>query len=208
MTSQIGAVGISSYTENTIVGVAVGGAGAQTFAAGGSVSVNEIANTVETEVENGASVTGIGAVTIQASDQSSIIVVAGAGAGAQTAAIGASAASAQLDNTIKANVDDATVTSNTGDVSVLAAPTGQVKDKHVLVIDGVLDTGRTMARAAALLRDAGAASVRTAVAVDKHRGDAVLRADHALYAGVTDFIVGYGMDDAGRWRALPYIGKF
>ena len=95
-----------------------------------------------------------------------------------------------------------------GDVSVLAAPTGQVKDKHVLVIDGVLDTGRTMARAAALLRDAGAASVRTAVAVDKHRGDAVLRADHALYAGVRDFIVGYGMDDAGRWRALPYIGKF
>jgi len=94
-----------------------------------------------------------------------------------------------------------------GAVSVLAAPTGHVKDKHVLVIDGVLDTGRTMARAAALLRDAGAASVRTVAAVDKHRGDAVCRADHALYTVVGEFIVGYGMDDAGRWRALPYIGK-
>ena len=31
--------------------------------------------------------------------------------------------------------------------------------------------------------------------------------DYALYAGVKDFVVGYGMDDAGRYRALPYIGK-
>jgi hypoxanthine phosphoribosyltransferase len=94
-----------------------------------------------------------------------------------------------------------------GDVSVLAAPSARVKDQHVLVIDGVLDSGRTMARAAALLWEAGAASVRTVAAVDKRRGDAALRADHALYTGVTDFIVGYGMDDAGFWRALPYIGK-
>jgi hypoxanthine phosphoribosyltransferase len=94
-----------------------------------------------------------------------------------------------------------------GEVAVLAAPTGQVSGRHVLVIDGVLDTGRTMARATALLREAGAASVRTVAAVDKRRDDAVCRADHALYTGVTDFIVGYGMDDAGCWRALPYIGK-
>jgi hypoxanthine phosphoribosyltransferase len=94
-----------------------------------------------------------------------------------------------------------------GAVSVLAAPGEAVKGRHVLLIDGVLDTGHTMARAAQLLREAGAASILSVVAVDKSRPGAVARADHALYAGVKDFIVGYGMDDAGKYRTLPYIGK-
>ena len=33
------------------------------------------------------------------------------------------------------------------------------------------------------------------------------KADYAAFTGVTDFIVGYGMDDAGADRALPYIAK-
>jgi hypoxanthine-guanine phosphoribosyltransferase len=35
----------------------------------------------------------------------------------------------------------------------------------------------------------------------------VFRADYAAFTGVSDFIVGYGMDDAGLGRALPYIAK-
>jgi hypoxanthine phosphoribosyltransferase len=92
-------------------------------------------------------------------------------------------------------------------ISVLAAPTDHVKGKHVLLIDGVLDKGHTVVRATRLLREAGVASVKTVVAVDKRRPDAVAQADYALYTDVHDFIVGYGMDDAGRYRALPYIGK-
>ena len=92
-------------------------------------------------------------------------------------------------------------------ISVLAAPTEHVKGKHVLLVDGVLDKGHTVVRSRKLLIEAGAASVRTVIAVDKRNHDAVARADYALYTGVQDFIVGYGMDDAGRYRALPYIGK-
>ena len=92
-------------------------------------------------------------------------------------------------------------------ISVLAAPTEHVKGKHVLLVDGVLDKGHTVVRSRKLLVEAGAASVRTVVAVDKRNHDAVAQADYALYSGVQDFIVGYGMDDAGRYRALPYIGK-
>jgi hypoxanthine phosphoribosyltransferase len=92
-------------------------------------------------------------------------------------------------------------------ISVLAAPTEHVKGKHVLLVDGVLDKGHTVVRARKLLQEAGAASIRTVVAVDKRNHGAVARADYALYSGVQDFIVGYGMDDAGRYRALPYIGK-
>jgi hypoxanthine phosphoribosyltransferase len=92
-------------------------------------------------------------------------------------------------------------------LSVLAAPGARVKGKHVLVIDGVLDKGRTMMRATDLALEAGAASVTRVVAVDKRNADALTRADYALYTGVKDFVVGYGMDDAGRYRALPYIGR-
>jgi len=92
-------------------------------------------------------------------------------------------------------------------LSVLAAPSDHVKGKHVLLIDGVLDKGHTIARSTKLLVEAGAASVKTVVAVDKLHDDAVTKADYALYTGVKDFIVGYGMDDAGQYRALPYIGK-
>jgi hypoxanthine phosphoribosyltransferase len=92
-------------------------------------------------------------------------------------------------------------------LSVLAAPSDHVKGKHVLLVDGVLDKGHTIARSTKLLVEAGAASVKTVVAVDKLHDDAVAKADYALYTGVKDFIVGYGMDDAGKYRALPYIGK-
>jgi hypoxanthine phosphoribosyltransferase len=93
------------------------------------------------------------------------------------------------------------------ELAVLAGPSDGVKGKHVLLVDGVLDKGNTVARARALLAAAGAASIKTVVAIDKLHKDAVARADHALFTGVQDFIVGYGMDEAGHYRALPYIGK-
>ncbi len=73
-------------------------------------------------------------------------------------------------------------------VSVLAAPTEHVKGKHVLLVDGVLDKGRTVVRVAQAA-DGGrrAASIRTVVAVDKRNHDAVARADYALYTGSAGF---------------------
>jgi hypoxanthine phosphoribosyltransferase len=92
-----------------------------------------------------------------------------------------------------------------GDVSVLAGPSADVRGRTVLIVDGVLDGGHTIAKARALLMDAGASAVLTAVAVDKRRADAVAVADFAAFAGVRGFIVGYGMDDAGAGRGLPDI---
>ena len=92
-----------------------------------------------------------------------------------------------------------------GEVTVLAGPGEAVRGKSVLLIDGVLDRGATIVKARALLKDAGAKSVLTAVAVDKLREDALAHADFALFHGVTDFIAGYGMDHAGAERGLPDI---
>ena len=92
-------------------------------------------------------------------------------------------------------------------VSMIAGPSEQIAGHHVLVIDGVLDAGRTIAKAVSLIRAAGAASVQVAVMLDKQRPD---RGAHADYVGFTvgdDFVIGYGMDEAGKYRGLPYIGK-
>jgi hypoxanthine phosphoribosyltransferase len=94
-----------------------------------------------------------------------------------------------------------------GEVSVLVGPTEKVHAKTVLLIDGVLDGGHTLAKAKELLFQAEAAAIITAVAVDKLRDDAVLQADHALFAGTKGFLIGYGMDDAGAERGLPYIAS-
>lgn len=92
-------------------------------------------------------------------------------------------------------------------VSMIAGPSEQIAGRHVLVIDGVLDAGRTIRKAVSLIEAAGAASVRVVVALDKQRPDAVAKADHVGFVIGNDFVIGYGMDDAGAHRGLPYIGR-
>jgi len=93
------------------------------------------------------------------------------------------------------------------DITVRMGASEAAKNKHVLLVDGVLDHGHTLVKAHTLLTDAGAASVTIAVVVDKMRDDALLKADYVAFQGADAFIVGYGMDDAGLGRGLPYIGK-
>jgi hypoxanthine phosphoribosyltransferase len=94
-----------------------------------------------------------------------------------------------------------------GAISMIAGPSEQIAGRHVLVIDGVLDAGRTIAKAISLIQAAGAASVQVAVMLDKQRRDAVAKADYVGFTVGNEFVIGYGMDDAGRHRGLPYIGK-
>jgi hypoxanthine phosphoribosyltransferase len=96
---------------------------------------------------------------------------------------------------------------NAGEISVISGPSEKVRGKTVLLIDGVLDRGTTIVKARALLKEAGAKSIITAVAVDKLRSDAFTHADFAMFQGETDFLVGYGMDEDGGHRGLPYIGS-
>jgi hypoxanthine phosphoribosyltransferase len=94
-----------------------------------------------------------------------------------------------------------------GEIAVLVGPTEKIHGRTVLLIDGVIDRGRTIAKARALLQEAEAAAIITVVAVDKALEGALAKSDHALFTGTRGFIVGYGMDDAGKDRGLPYIGR-
>jgi hypoxanthine phosphoribosyltransferase len=94
-----------------------------------------------------------------------------------------------------------------GAVKTLIGASALVRNRRVLLVDGVLDHGTTLAVARGLLDDAGAGAIATAVVIDKRRTGARLQADYAAFSGLRDFVVGYGMDDAGLGRGLPYIAK-
>ncbi len=94
-----------------------------------------------------------------------------------------------------------------GTVHTRVAPSQAVAGRYVLLADGVLDRGATLVKAKSLLIEAGAASVVTAVAIDKRRADALLVAEHAAFSHVEGFVVGYGMDDGETGRALPHIAR-
>ena len=92
-----------------------------------------------------------------------------------------------------------------GEVTVLRGPGEIVRGRKVLLIDGVLESGATLARAQELLKEAGAAAIRSAVVVVKPHPRPLYRADHALFSAGPEFLFGYGMDRAGFGRGLPDI---
>jgi hypoxanthine phosphoribosyltransferase len=78
--------------------------------------------------------------------------------------------------------------------------------KHVLLVDGIIDTGTTLDFLLKRYRARGPASLRTAVLLDKraHRTVAV-PVDYRGFDIPDRFVVGYGMDSGEKYRNLPYI---
>ena len=82
-----------------------------------------------------------------------------------------------------------------------------VAGRDVLVVEDIVDSGRTLARLKELLAARGPRSVRVAALLDKPSRRAVpFVPDFVGFAGGDVFVVGCGVDYAGRYRNLPYIG--
>lgn len=78
--------------------------------------------------------------------------------------------------------------------------------QHVLVVDDIFDTGRTLEGLLAELRHRGAASVRSLVLLRKTgRAEVSLQPDYVGFEIPDRFVVGYGLDYDGAWRHLPYL---
>ncbi len=100
--------------------------------------------------------------------------------------------------------------SSSGVVKLLKDFSVPLAGRRVLIVDDVLDTGRSLHFAKNMVLDAGAADAKICVLVRKSTGrSADIDADFVGFeAGADDFIVGYGMDDDGRRRGLPEIAVF
>jgi hypoxanthine phosphoribosyltransferase len=97
---------------------------------------------------------------------------------------------------------------SSGVVTLLKDFSVDVKGRHVLLVDDVLDSGRSLHFGKGMIEDRGAAAVKTCVLVKKLTGHAEdLKCDYIGFeAGADDFLIGYGMDDDARKRGVPFIG--
>ncbi len=98
-------------------------------------------------------------------------------------------------------------TISSGQVEILRDVQSDVRGRHVLLVDDILESGRTLAFAKDLLAARGAAKVSSAVLLEKPGKRAVnIKADYVGFECPDYFVVGYGMDVAHSYRQLPYVG--
>ncbi|BCJ89556.1 hypoxanthine phosphoribosyltransferase [Terrihabitans soli] len=98
-------------------------------------------------------------------------------------------------------------TTSSGQVDIVRDIDSDVKGRDVMLIDDILESGRTLAFAKDLLMARGAKNVRTCVLLDKKNKRAVnFEADYVGFDCPDLFVVGYGMDVAHSFRELPFVG--
>jgi hypoxanthine phosphoribosyltransferase len=82
-----------------------------------------------------------------------------------------------------------------------------VEGRDVLLVDDILDTGRTLTRVRAKLKKLKPRRMKTCVLLDKpSRREEAITPDYVGFTIPNEFVVGYGLDFAERYRNLPYVG--
>ncbi len=96
---------------------------------------------------------------------------------------------------------------STGDVEILKDLSNPIRGKDVLVVEDIIDTGLTLSRLLDILGSRGASSIKLATFLDKPepRIKTELVVDYIGFEIPNKFVVGYGLDAAGRYRNLPFI---
>ncbi len=95
-------------------------------------------------------------------------------------------------------------TESSGRVRLIGEFPGNLAGERVLLVDDILDTGRTLLTARMMVEDAGAEKVSTCVLLDKPaRRAAPVEADYVGFSIDDVFVVGYGIDYAEKFRYLP-----
>lgn len=82
-----------------------------------------------------------------------------------------------------------------------------VKDRDVILVEDIIDSGNTLVKMRDLILGRGAKSFTVVALFDKpSRRVAPVEADYSCFTIANEFIVGYGLDYAQQYRTLPYVG--
>jgi len=93
-----------------------------------------------------------------------------------------------------------------GEVRIMKDLDVPIERRHILVVEDIVDTGLTLSYLLANLKSRGAASVKLAALLDKHeRRQREVEIDYLGFPIPDEFVVGYGLDFAERYRNLPFI---
>lgn len=98
-------------------------------------------------------------------------------------------------------------TKSSGVVKIVKDLDEPLKDKDVLVVEDIVDSGRTLSYLLEMLRDRGPRSLRLCTLLDKPERRVVdVHVDYTGFQIPDEFVVGYGLDYDQKYRNLPYIG--
>jgi hypoxanthine phosphoribosyltransferase len=112
----------------------------------------------------------------------------------------------QVDFIVASSYGDATVSS--GDVRLVYDPETELEGKHILLVEDIIDTGKTLNKLVALLRQRRPESLEICALLHKHVAESLeLEAKFVGLDAPTLFLVGYGRDHAENCRHLPYIAS-
>jgi hypoxanthine phosphoribosyltransferase len=111
----------------------------------------------------------------------------------------------EIDYMAIASYGNSTVSS--GVVRIIKDLEGPIEQKHVLIIEDIIDSGLTLSYLIDLLRQRNPLSLRICTLLNKERERTkTIDVDYVGYSIPDKFVVGYGLDYAQRYRNLPYIG--
>lgn len=100
-------------------------------------------------------------------------------------------------------------THSTGNMMVRQDLSADIKDRHVLILEDIFDTGNSLDFTVKHLSNRGPASIKICTLLDKpeRRNPRVtLKADYTGFTIPNEFVVGYGLDYNEQYRNLPFIG--
>ncbi len=99
-------------------------------------------------------------------------------------------------------------TKSSGVVKIVKDLDEPLTGKHVLIVEDIIDSGRTLAYLSEILKQRGPADIRICTLLDKpeRRVKKQVKVDYTCFTIPDEFVVGYGLDYAQKYRNLPYIG--
>lgn len=98
-------------------------------------------------------------------------------------------------------------TKSSGVVKIVKDLDESIKDKDVLVVEDIVDSGRTLSYLLEMLRDRNPRSLRLCTLLDKPERRVIdVNVDYTGFDIPDEFVVGYGLDYNQKYRNLPYIG--
>ena len=100
-------------------------------------------------------------------------------------------------------------TQSSGIVNITMDLDKDVKDYHLVIVEDIIDTGRTLNDVVKLLKARNPISLTVVTLLDKPERRVVdFKADYALFTIPDEFVIGYGLDFGEFYRNLPYIAIF
>ena len=98
-------------------------------------------------------------------------------------------------------------TTSSGKLSVSLDILSNIEGKDVLIVEDIIDSGHTMKALTDMLKTRNPASLRVVTLLDKpSRRVAPITADYTCFEIEDEFVIGYGLDYAEKYRDLPYVG--